>query len=254
MVENIFNSACNIASDIGQTVKKAAADIKSVLSADWDKLSWPDINWARIKSCFDTETFSKIGEGISNFVGNIKLPIGLSLNEISDLTKNLDLKETLLKQVEDVKAGVTKIGTQALETLYGQMAAVNNAILAITNLPNSLTSMFNGLVNRLDPLKERAANKVIMDYIKKGKVVKDEVVEEFNAITARGNEINKDFASRIAENEGFPDYKSWDGLGPQSRIAYFESLPADKRDKFVEYVKNNPRLASGISGSNFQAP
>ena len=68
-------------------------------------------------------------------------------------------------------------------------------------------------------------------------------------------QISKYFASRIAENEGFPDYKSWDGLGPQSRIAYFESLPADKRDTFMEYIKDNPRLASqGISGSNFQAP
>ena len=174
MVENIFNAAANIASDIGQTVKKAASDIAGVLSKDWDKLSWPDVNWDRIKSCFDTETFSKIGEGISNFFGNTKLPIGLSLNQISDLTKNLELKETLLKQVEDVKSGVTKLGTQALESLYAQVAAVNNAILAITNLPNSLTSMFNGLVNRLDPLKERQANKVIMDYIKKGKVIKDE--------------------------------------------------------------------------------
>lgn len=171
-VGTILNAAANIASDIGQFVKKAGADVASVLSKDWDKLSWPDVNWNRIQSCFDTETFSKIGEGIANFFGNTKLPIGLSVNQIKDLTANLDLKETLLKQVEDVKSGAVKLGTEALNNLYGQVAAVNNAILGITKLPSTLTSMFNGLVNRLDPLKERQANKVILDYIKDGKVVK----------------------------------------------------------------------------------
>lgn len=259
---NMLNSAANIASDIGQTIKKAASDVKSVLTQDWDKLSWPSINWSRIKSCFDTETFTKMGTSVGNFLGNVKLPVGLSINEIKDLTANLDLKEQLLKQVEDVRNGVTKIGTEALNNLYGQLSAVNNAILSITKLPESLTSMVNGLVNRLDPLKERVANKVILDYIKDGKVVKDGDKEDPNQLTdaekslralakTGGNNFLKALAKNPATDESgnpeFINYQSWNGMGQQSRLDYYESLSPENKQKFVDYINQNP--TKGAQGS-----
>lgn len=241
-VETILNSAATIASDIGQFVKKAGEDIAAVLNADWDKLSWPNINWNRIKSCFDTETFNKIGEGIGNFLGNVKLPIGLSVNQIKDLTKNLDLKEQLLKQVEDVKSGVTKIGTEALNSLYGQMAAVNNAILSITKLPSTLTSMFNGLVNRLDPLKERAANKIIMDYIKDGKVVKAGDEEEIDRTRAELRTLQVQGKAYVQGIDGVRDFPSPQSLNSWSLSdinTYADALPPKERTAFEEYARQN---------------
>lgn len=259
---NILNSAANIAGDIGQFVKKTASDIGSVLSRDWDKLSWPDVNWDRIKSCFDTETFTKMGEGIANFLGNTKLPIGLSINQIKELTSNLDLKEQLLKQVEDVKNGVTKIGTEALNNLYSQLSAVNNAILGITKLPESLTSMFNGLVGRLDPLKERQANKVIFDYIKDGKVVKAGDEEDTSQLTdaekslraaakSGGNNFLKSLAKNPAKDDSgnteFISYQSWNNMGQQSRLDYYDNLSTENKQKFVDYINQNP--TKGAQGS-----
>jgi len=182
-LNNILDIATTIANDVGNNIAQLGNNLKSLLSLDMDALSWPDINWNRIKSLVDTDSFYKIGENIGSFLGGIKLPIGLTVGQIGDLLTSSAGKEAALKQLEAYKNGLIDLGTQALDNLNAQIKSFNNTILGITKKFESLSGMFNNLSTRLDPLREREANKLIYGIVKDPKSIKNEVLASWNFST-----------------------------------------------------------------------